>query len=125
MKERQTCQLSVRTDQARRTGRTKGEWMNTPVNAPMNTPRKGWLNACQEIADGKAVASALWTLLSKESDRAGYALRPDPWEGPGEYQHLERPNLTGCFVRLPDFRPLPTSPAQARTVLAQAARSAS
>ena len=30
----------------------------------------------------------LWVLLQSKQDRDGYALKPDPWEGPGEYQQV-------------------------------------
>ena len=44
--------------------------------------------AKQWIADGKLVPHSLWILLSKETERDGYALKPATWEGPGEYQHV-------------------------------------
>lgn len=34
----------------------------------------------------------LWVLLGAESARDGYALKPSPWEGPGEYQRVVYPD---------------------------------
>lgn len=63
----------------------------------------GYDEARQAIQDGRAVPHALWVLLSKESDRDGYALKPIPWEGPGEYQHVKFDGEDcGRFVRLPE-----------------------
>lgn len=57
--------------------------------------------AQKEIAAGRAKARSLWLLLSDEHDRDGYALRPEKWEGPGEYQCVVRADETlGVLVRI-------------------------
>jgi hypothetical protein len=68
--------------------------------------------ATRAIRDGKAKAHALWVLLSAESDRDGYALKPIPWEGSGEYQRVTYDDGRDGFVRIPEGRQaLPTKAA--------------
>ncbi len=70
----------------------------------------GHAEALREIQAGRAEAFALWVLLSQESERDGYALKPMPWEGPGEYQHVKFNDGREGFVRVPFNRShLPTS----------------
>lgn len=62
------------------------------------------------VADGSAKASALWVFLSDEHSRDGYGLKPMPWEGTGEYQHVTFNDGRDGFVRTPDEgRPLPVA----------------
>lgn len=69
----------------------------------------GYDTAAKAIAEGRATAHALWALLSDEKQRDGYALRPMPWEGPGEYQHVTYADGPNGYVRIPaDKRSLPT-----------------
>jgi len=69
---------------------------------------EGFTAASEAIRSGKAKANALWVLLSDEHQRDGYAIRPSPWEGAGEYQHVEFFDARGSvFVRLPDGKHLP------------------
>jgi hypothetical protein len=69
----------------------------------------GYETAQEAIAKGEATGHALWTLLSNESDRDGYALKPMPWEGSGEYQHVSFADGRDGFVRIPcGKRSLPT-----------------
>lgn len=79
-------------------------------------PARGFTEARDAIALGRARAHSLWVLLSDEHQRDGYALRPMPWEGPGEYQHVSYDDGRAGFVRVPvdDGRPLPISPAESR-----------
>jgi hypothetical protein len=64
--------------------------------------------ALAAIAKGEAIASALWLLLGTEADRDGYALKPSPWEGPGEYQCVTFSDGRSVLVRVPsDGRALP------------------
>lgn len=67
-------------------------------------------NACAEIAAGRAKPHSLWVLLSKETDRDGYGLRPEVWEGPGEYQRLTHEDGRDVFVKLHGFKSLPHPP---------------
>lgn len=62
---------------------------------------QGYKAACQAIAKGTATAHPLWVLLSNEADREGFALRPMPWEGPGEYQSVKYGDGRQGFVRIP------------------------
>jgi hypothetical protein len=67
----------------------------------------GYDEARREILAGRAEARALWVLLSHEHQRDGYALKPTPWEGPGEYQHVVFYGGRGVLVHIPaDARPL-------------------
>lgn len=60
-------------------------------------------HAVAEIRAGRARARALWIILKHESDRDAFALKPDPWEGPGEYQMVEYDGKRfGVLVKLPD-----------------------
>lgn len=60
----------------------------------------GYDEAVKAIEEGKATPHALWILLSAESDRDRYALKPKPWEGSGEYQHVDF-NGDHRLVRIP------------------------
>jgi hypothetical protein len=73
--------------------------------------------ALAEISAGRAKAHPLWVLLSHESDRDGFGLRPSLWEGPGEYQRVSFPdNQLGVLVRLPTLRSrLPIAKAEGRS----------
>lgn len=76
----------------------------TEVTSPYDEARNA-------ISAGTAVARALWVLLSAESDRDGFALKPMPWEGPGEYQHVIFGNGRNGFVKVSGERKhLTTSP---------------
>jgi hypothetical protein len=61
----------------------------------------GYEEAAKAILDGKAIPHALWILVDGEHARDGYALKPNPWEGPGEYQHIEFDGEYGRLVRIP------------------------
>lgn len=61
----------------------------------------GYQEARKAIMERRAVPHALWILLSNESDRDGYALKPNPWEGSGEYQHIEIDGEYGRLIRIP------------------------
>lgn len=76
--------------------------------------------AVAAIISGDAEAHNLWVLLSHESQRDGYALRPMPWEGPGQYQHIRYKNGRAGFVRLPDGRGLQAEVLQRRAAIAKA-----
>lgn len=68
----------------------------------------GYDKALAGIKAGKMQASALWMLLSTEADRREFGLKPDPWEGPGEYQQVSKGgNDLGWLVRLPSGKSLP------------------
>jgi hypothetical protein len=67
----------------------------------------GYEHAQTEIAAGRAKAHSLWVLLRTAEERDGYALKPNPWEGPGEYQQVSFGDGLGVFVRLPAGRHLP------------------
>lgn len=69
----------------------------------------GYDKAMAAIKAGRAQAHALWAMLNTENDRKEFGLKPDPWEGPGEYQRvsLSAEDL-GWFVRIPDGKSLPT-----------------
>lgn len=71
----------------------------------------GFDTASAAIKAGHAKPRQLWLLLAAQSDRDGYALRPFPWEGPGEYQHVWYDDERGSvLVRLPDHLHLPRLP---------------
>jgi hypothetical protein len=55
----------------------------------MERTQIGYDEARAAIESGKAVPHELWILVGDEHARDGYALKPSPWEGPGEYQHIE------------------------------------
>lgn len=57
--------------------------------------------ANKAIAAGRAQARALWVLLTDEQDRDRFALKPMPWEGAGEYQHVEFNDGRSGFIRIP------------------------
>lgn len=54
----------------------------------------------QRNAPPGAVARQLWILLGTEHDRDGYALKPQKWEGPGEYQCVEYPDGSTTLVKV-------------------------
>ena len=61
--------------------------------------------ALNEVRAGRAKAHSLWILLSDERERDGYALKPETWEGPGEYQRVSRNgDSLGVLVRIPTGR---------------------
>lgn len=65
--------------------------------------------AAQAISAGEAKGQALWCIISNEHMRDGYLLRPMPWEGSGQYQHVSYNDGRDGFVRIPDGRrSLPT-----------------
>jgi len=72
----------------------------------MNTTA-AYHQAAKAIAAGEAEAYALWVLLSDEHQRDGYGLKPMPWEGPGEYQHVKYGDGRDGFVRIPGCKSLP------------------
>lgn len=86
--------------------------------------------AAAAIAEGRAVARQLWVILREENERDGYALRPMPWEGPGEYQSVEYADGRKGFVRLPPLGEgrgrggLPTTRYREKVAAAPAAESA-
>ena len=63
--------------------------------------------AARAIRAGQAKPHHLWMLLSRESDRNGYALKPVQWEGPGEYQRVVFDDGRDVLVRLPRYAHLP------------------
>lgn len=69
--------------------------------------------AAAEIKAGRAIAHELWAILTNPGDRDGFGLRPEVWEGPGQYQHVSRVGETlGVFVYCPkgeSFK-MPTPP---------------
>lgn len=76
------------------------------MNAPLHTPgRLGYDEARKAIQEGKATPHALWMILSSEHDRDGYALKPSPWEGPGEYQKVSFEGDCYRLIRLPTEAP--------------------
>lgn len=69
----------------------------------MKTKNSGFFDAVEAIKAGRAKAHALWLILSDEKERDGYALKPCPWDGPGEYQHVSFGSESlGILVRIPD-----------------------
>lgn len=79
-----------------------------------NTARAGYDDAASAIKAGEAEAHALWVLLSDEHERDAYALKPAPWEGPGEYQRVTYADGRDVFVRVPGWRSLPVKPTSPR-----------
>jgi hypothetical protein len=82
-----------------------GREPGSAASADAATPKSAataYAEAAKEVFGGRAKAHALWVLLSKESDRDGYALRPMPWEGSGEYQHFSFADGRDGFVKVPD-----------------------
>lgn len=69
----------------------------------LNDPdsRHGFDEAVAAVAAGTAQAHALWMLLSSEADRDGFALKPSPWEGAGEYQRVAFADGRDVLVRIP------------------------
>lgn len=61
----------------------------------------GYDEAAAAIAAGKAIAKTLWVLIEDERQRDGFALKPSPWEGAGEYQHVAFDDDYCRLVRLP------------------------
>jgi hypothetical protein len=72
----------------------------------MTTP---YDEAATAIAKGEAEGHALWVLLSDEHQRDGYWLKPMPWEGPGQYQHVSFNDGRAGFIRVPGCKSLPTN----------------
>jgi hypothetical protein len=71
--------------------------------------------AAKAIAAGEAKAHALWVILTDERQRDGLALKPMPWEGTGEYQHVTYADGRDGFVRVqPGERSLPIGPRVAK-----------
>lgn len=69
--------------------------------------RAGYDEAKAAIWAGAAKPKALWVQVGRQDQRDGYALRPNPWEGPGEYQHVAFDDDYCRLIRLPDgARPL-------------------
>lgn len=56
--------------------------------------------ALREIAAGRAIGRASWILQNGDGPNPRFT-RPDVWEGPGEYQAVERIDGTWAFVRIP------------------------
>lgn len=77
-------------------------------------PTAGYDEAAAAIRTGQATAGSLWVLLTDEHERDAYWLKPLVWEGPGEYQRVSYTDGRDGFVRLPNYRPLPKSPATLR-----------
>jgi len=70
-------------------------------------PRAGYDEAKAAILAGTAKPHALWVLVARPDQRDGFALRPNPWEGSGEYQHVAFDDNEWRLIRLPDgARPL-------------------
>lgn len=86
----------------------------------------GFDEAVVAVVAGTAKAQSLWTLLSKESDRDGYGLKPSPWEGAGEYQRVVFDDGRDVFVRIPDFHySIDDTAKRSRSAIAKAARATS
>lgn len=79
-----------------------------------NQTHIGFTEARREILAGRATAHFLWLLLDSEDDREGLALKPAPWEGPGEYQRVVFADGRDVLVRLPSYQPLPREHVPAR-----------
>jgi hypothetical protein len=67
----------------------------------------GFNQAKAAILAGTAEKRALWVLLQCESERDGYALRPRPWEGAGQYQAVTFGDGRCVFVLIPSGHRLP------------------
>ncbi|MCA0276311.1 MAG: hypothetical protein LCH86_09920 [Proteobacteria bacterium] len=76
------------------------------MNATGKHQAIGFNEAKRAIATGRARARALWVILTDEHQRDGYALKPSPWEGPGEYQNVSFGDGPGSLVRLPGGKSL-------------------
>ena len=91
------------------------------MNATATTQTQiGFDEARKAIFAGMAKAHALWVLLRDEHQRDGYALKPMPWEGSGEYQHVSFSDGRRGFVRLPSDKRLP--PVERIALLSQGVR---
>lgn len=66
---------------------------------------RGFDEAVTAILAGEAEAHQLLVLLANENDRDGFALKPLPWEGAGEYQHVSYADGRRGFVRVPNESP--------------------
>lgn len=69
------------------------------------TPRAGYDEAVKAIHAGTARPRSLWIIVGDEHQRDAYALKPSPWEGPGEYQHVDFDDGYFRLIRLPDHAP--------------------
>lgn len=74
----------------------------------MATDYIGYRAAEIAIKEGRATGHALWIILRTPDERDGYALQPDPWEGPGCYQSVSYGKEFGRLVRCPLGRQLET-----------------
>lgn len=63
----------------------------------------GYDEAVEAITAGRATARALWVIVSSENQRDEYALKPSPYEGPGEYQHVVFTDGGPRLIRLPEY----------------------
>jgi hypothetical protein len=58
--------------------------------------------AVAAIAKGIAAGHALWVVIGDESQRDRHWLKPAPWEGPGQYQHVSYIDGGHGLIRIPD-----------------------
>ncbi|QIG72965.1 hypothetical protein EVB98_043 [Rhizobium phage RHph_N3_2] len=58
--------------------------------------------AMREIHAGRARGHALWVILTDEHQRDRFALKPSPWEGPGEYQRVSFDDGRDVFIKVRD-----------------------
>ena len=83
--------------------------MSTENTATAKAAPLTYATAKAEIQAGRAEAHALWMLLLYPTDRDGYALKPEVWEGRGQYQHVTHQDGRSVLVHLPhDERPFLT-----------------
>jgi len=55
-----------------------------------------------EILAGNLRPHSLWMILTSETERDAYALKPQTWEGKGEYQHVSKVGESlGFLVKVP------------------------
>jgi hypothetical protein len=59
--------------------------------------------AIQAIKAGKAHGHALWQIILDASERDAYALKPEVWEGVGEYQWVHFADGTNIYVKVPGY----------------------
>lgn len=77
-----------------------------PAQAPAAT-YTGYEEARTAIRRGHAIGHALWLGVATKEQRDDFHLRPDPWEGPGEYQRVTFNDGRDVLVRLPCGMSLP------------------